>query len=50
MYEISSYSMGYVDLYIMDLQEFLSESCDISVCDIVRKQAIFEKILKPNIR
>ena len=32
------------------LQEFLSESCDISECDIVRKQAIFEKILKPNIR
>ena len=50
VYEISSYSMGYVDLYIMDLQEFLSESCDISECDIVRKQAIFEKILKPNIR
>lgn len=42
--------MGYVDLYIMDLQEFLSERCDISECDIVRKQAIFEKIFKPNIR
>lgn len=40
----------YVDLYIMDLQEFLSERCDISECDIVRKQAIFEKIFKPNIR
>lgn len=50
VYEISSYSMGYVDLYIMDLQEFLSERCDISECDIVRKQAIFEKIFKPNIR
>ena len=39
-----------LDLYIMDLQEFLSERCDISECDIVRKQAIFEKIFKPNIR
>lgn len=50
VYEISCYYMGYVDLYIMDLHDYLSERYDIGEHEIVRKQPFFETIQKTESR
>lgn len=50
VYEISSYSMGYMDLYIMDLTDYLRKRYNIGECDIVRKQPFFEKLDKEPVR
>lgn len=38
--------MGFMDLYMGDLSKYLRERDNIGACDIVRKQAFFEKIEK----
>lgn len=50
IYEISGYSMGYMDLYIMDLTDYLRNRYNIEECDIVRKQPLFEKIERETAR
>lgn len=46
IYEISSYSMGFMDLYMVDLSEYLRKRSNIGERDIVRKQLFFERIEK----
>ena len=41
VYEISSYSMGYMDLYIMDVHERLKERGEIGEREIIRKKEMF---------
>ena len=42
--------MGYMDLYIMDLTDYLRNRYNIEECDIVRKQPLFEKIERETAR